>query len=262
MTEHVAASVNRQDHLANLRKAQLGLLNLQMDAVKAFHTSRVVKTCLSFQEQIGDLLDNGYPNGAWPHHIEPLPSIYRTLGNMYRDLHFVVGLEFLLKGNLCQQARSGPSWVFQLQEMAKFLTFLAQADDDEVKWAGATRNRHNVQRKTMRDVARGYLCLACVASKFALGLDSSYARALHDWAHHAIDHPRDPKIHTEEFREQFRASQGIMLLWANMKPGLALSLPSLQRIVELRRDIELVQDGKVARVEWPARAKGATKQVG
>lgn len=253
--------MNRQGHLAKLKKAQLDLMKLQRDAEEAFHSSRVVKTCISFQEQIVNFLENGYPNGNWPPHIEPLPTIYRTLGNMYRDLHFVLGLEFLLKGNLYQQERRRPSWVFQLQEMAKFLTFLANAGDDEVKWAAATRNKNHVNRNNMRDVARGYLSLACVASKFALGLDSSYARALHDLAGHTIDYPGDPEIHTEEFREQFKTSQDIMLLWANMKPGLGLRLPSHERIVEMRRDIEVVWSGKVPLVKWPICVK-ATKQVG
>lgn len=255
MAEHVAAAVNRQDHLARLRKAQLDLQNLGDDADKAFLSSRTVQVCISFQDRINDITDQGYPNGNWPHHIEPLPTICRTLGRMYRDLHCVVGLEFFLKGVLYLRERYGPSWVLHLEHIVKFMFFLAQADDDSIKWTAAARAKDLLQRVNMRDVARGYLCLACVDSKFTFGLSSAYTRAMHDFAGHSIDCYLDPKIDTDEFRKRFRISQERILKWASVNPDRALALPSRERVAELRRDIAMVWADKVPRIEWPRKTK-------
>lgn len=253
MAEHVAAPVNRQDHLATLRKAQLDLQKLGDDADKAFLSSRSIKKCISFQDRIGEIIEQGYPDGNWPHHIEPLPTIYRTLGRMYRDLHYVLGLEFFLKGILYLRERSGPSWVLHLEHVVKFMFFLAQADDDSIKWTAATTLKDLVQRANMRDVARGYLCLACVDSKFTFGLSSAYARAMHDFAGHSIDCYLDPKIDMDEFRERFRDSQERILRGASVGPDRALALPSRERIAELRRDIAMVWTDKVPQIMWPER---------
>lgn len=255
MSEHVAAAVGRRDHLARLRKAQLDLQKLGDEAAKAFGSCRLVQSCISFQDQIGNIIEQGYPNGSWPHHIEPLPTTYRALGAMYCDLRYVVGLEFILKGNLYLRDRSGPSWSVNLVDMVRLMFFLAQAADDDIKWTAATKNMELVQRANMRDVARGYLSLLCVDSKLTFGLDSAFARAVHDWANHAIDVAGDPEIHTEQFREQFRVSQERMLKWAKVKSDRALSLPSRERIVELRRDIATVGTGKFPQIDWAQRAK-------
>lgn len=259
MAEHVAAAVDRQGHLATLKKAQLDLQNLGDDADKAFLSSRAVKTCISFQDRIGDVIEQGYPDGNWPHHIEPLPTVYRTLGRMYRDLHYVLGLEFLLKGTLYLRERSGPSWVLHLEHVVKFMFFLAQAGDDDIRWTAATRLKGLVQRVNMRDVARGYLCLACVDGKLTFGLGSAYTRAMHDFAGHSIDCFLDPKIDTDEFRERFRDSQERILRWAGVKPDRALALPSRERVAGLRRDVETVWADKVPQTRWPTRKTKAAK---
>lgn len=259
MAEHVAAAVGRHDHLARLRKAQLDLQKLWEGADEVFGSRRVVQACISFQDQIGKIIEQGYPNGKWPHHIEPLPTTYRILGAMYRDLHYALGLEFILKGALYLRVRSGPSWSMNLRDVVKFMFYLAQAPDDEIKWTAASKNRELVQRVNMRDVARGYLSLVCVDSELTFGLDSAFARAVHDWAGHTIDFAGDPEIHTEKFREQFKDSQERLLKWAKVEPDRALSLPSRERIVELRRDIKRVWAGEVPRIDWTQHAKEGAK---
>lgn len=255
MAEHVEAAVDRRDHLAILKQAQLDLQKLCEDAEKAFRSARVVKACIGFQSQIGDIVERGYPNGNWPNHIEPLPTTYLTLGGMYRDMHYMLGLEFILKGTLYLRERTGPTWVQNLEGLVKFMFFLAQAKDDDIKWTAAVRNKELLQRITMRDLARGYLSLACVDSKSTFGLDSKYARAMHDFAGHSIDCLLDPKIDTEEYRERFKDSQARALKWANVKADQGLALPSRGRIAELRRDIDMIWTGKVLGIKWPAPSK-------
>ncbi|KAF3767117.1 SET domain-containing protein [Cryphonectria parasitica EP155] len=237
MAEHVAAAVDRQDHLAKFKQGQLDLLKLGEDAERAFSRSHTVKSCISFQDQIGNIIEKSFPGGHWPHHIEPLPSIYRTLGSMYRDMHYVVGLEFVLKGTIYVRDHSGPGWTNDVVNLVKFMFFVAQAADNEMKWVGAVKNSELLERSTMRDVARAYLSIACLDGKHTFGMESKFVRALYKWAGDSIDYPGDLGIHTEGFRERFKDSQERLLTWAGMKAECGLRLPSNEQIAELRQDI-------------------------
>lgn len=253
MTVHVAAAVSRQDHLARLRSAQLELHSAIDSAELAFRISRTVDTCLSFQRRITSITDRGFPAGDWPDHMEPLPTVFRTLGRMYRDLGYVLGLEFVLKGTLCARGTDAPALALQLEHAVKHLFFLAQAPDGDIMWTGARRRMELVRRAAVRDLARGYLCLACVACKLAFGLDSAYCRAVHDFAGHSVDCDLDPRIDTDEFRERYAQSQADILTWARVDLARALELPSRERLAELRRDIEMVWADKVPRPAWAVR---------
>lgn len=247
MAEHDAASVSRQDHVQNLEKAQLDLQDALHDAERIFNSTRVLKTCIGFQNTIWEILKRGFPGGQWPSHIEPLPTIYRSLGGMYRDLHYVIGLEFVLKGTLYIRDHTGPSWVRDMLHLTKFILYIAQANEGDIKWAAATKNAELLDHETMRDVARGYVSIVCVDGKFAFGIDAKFVQALHKWAADIIDYPGEPEVCIEAFRTRFRDSQERLLVWACMNPDDGLKLPSSERIAELMSDIEGVNAGQVAK---------------
>lgn len=233
MAEHVAAAVHRRDHLAKFKQAQSDLLTLGEDAEKTFARTPLVQSCITFQDQIGKIVEEGFPGGQWPNHIEPLPSIYCILGGMYRDLHYVVGLEFVLKGTLYLRDHSGPRWTNDLMGLIKYMFFVAQANDDDIKWVGAVENAELLERSTMRDVARAYLALACVDGRHTFGLNSNFVRALYHWAAESIGFPGDLDFRGDAFRERFKDSQERLLSWANVKGDRGLALPSKEKLDEL-----------------------------
>lgn len=241
MVEHVAAAVDRQDHLRILQTAQLELQNATFDAEQAFSSHRVVQVCINFQQKIWDILQKGYPDGRWPNHLEPLPSAYNCLGRMYFELHYVIGLEFLLKGTLYAFDKRGPRWARELLYLTRYMIYVAQADDDDIKWTAATKNAELLDRVTMRSVARGYASIVSLAAKFAFGMDCKFVRALCLWTDEIVNYPGDPDLQTPVFQQQFVDSQERLLTWACMDPDEGLILPSSKEIAELSREVESIR---------------------
>lgn len=144
----------------------------------------------------------------------------------------MIGLEFVLKGTLYKYAREGRhmNWARELLYLTKYMAYVAQADDDDIKWTAAEENAALLDRATMRTVARGYACIVSLAGKFAFGMDSRFVRALYLWAGDMMHYPGDANIHTEVFRQRFGHCQERLLTWARMQPDEGLDLPSVDEI--------------------------------
>jgi hypothetical protein len=249
MAEHVAAAVKQQNHLDILRKAQDDLKQLEHRYLTAYRSARNIKTIMDYQTKLLDIEEKVYQGGNWPDHVEPIPSALRSLGEMYLNLNYVVGLEFTLKGTLHSRAHDGPCWVLNLMELVKDLVRLSQERDESLNWTGSAPPQVLGGRATLRDTARGYIILVCLSGKFAFGLDTKYAQALYHWAGNITERPGDPNIDTEAFRERFVKSQGKLLSWARIKTSRGLELPSRQTIAEFRQDIEKMKAGGEA-AQW------------
>lgn len=236
IAEHLTEAPKRQNHFGQVKEAQDKLDRLGKDALRAFASSRVLTTCISFQKQIAAVVEKGYPSGRWPDHIEPLPHILRELGGMYLELRFAIGLEFELKGIIYVRDKTDPNWTAELQSLVKSMLFLAQAGDDDIKWVAA-EHKSVLERSDMRQVARGYLIILCLGARSAFGMDSSFVRALYRWAGGLIEYLDCPKVHTDLFREGFDFSQKRLLEWAEASACHALQLPLREQIEELEKDI-------------------------
>lgn len=234
---HLAEAPKRNDHLRKVKEAQLKLDKLGLDAQKAFASYRVLKSCITYQDQVNAIVLKGYLGGRWPEQMEPLPHIYRELGGMYRDLGFAIGLEFVIKGTLYVLDKSDPNWVADLLSLVKFILFMAQAGENDINWLAA-EDKKLMSRKDMRNVARGYVAILCVRAKFTFGSDTNFVRAVYHWAGKTLEVSYDHKIHTKLFREAFEESQKQVLKWANVSPDHALSLPSHQEIVKLKKETQ------------------------
>lgn len=249
MTEHVTAAVERQVKICLLRTAQSDLQQAIDEAETAFDSRRVMQVCTTFQKKISDVLERGYPGGRWPKRMQPLPAAYLSLGKMYFELRYVIGLEFVLKGTLYTRDKRHPNWVRELLFLSKYMMYVAQAEGDDVKWKAAEENAALLDRATMRYVARGYACMSSLASKFVFGMDSKFVRALYLWAGDVMDHPEDAEVDSEVFRQRFKDSQERLLTWARMQPDEGLDLPSLGELDEVKREMQTFREGNTGSVE-------------
>lgn len=193
-------------------------------------------SCITFQRQIATLVEMGYPGGRWPDHVEPLPHTLRLLGNMYRDLHFAVALEWMIKGTLYVRDKSDPNWMADLLDLIKFMFFMAKAGEEDVKWV-AVGDRSTLERTNMRFAVRGYLIILCLGARFTFGVDSNFVKALYHWAGECLEHHDDPRIHTDRFRQGFEESQRLLLQWAKADTGHGLQLPPHEQVAQLECDI-------------------------
>ncbi|CAN8102477.1 unnamed protein product [Discula destructiva] len=236
IAEHLAEVPDRKDHLHKVKDAQMKLEKLGIDAQKAFLGNRTLNLCILFQDQVNAVVLKGYPRGRWPEHIEPLPHIYSTLGGMYLDLQFAVGLEFILKGTLYVTDKADPNWMADLWNLIRFMFFMAQADENDINWLG-TENKSPSKRVDMRNVARGYMVILCLRAKFTFGMDTGFVQALYRWAGDTLD-IHSPKVETKSFREGFEQSQKTLLKWANISFGHGLPLPTSEEVAKMKEDIQ------------------------
>lgn len=244
MAEHVAAAVKRQNHLDILRKAQDDLNQLEYKHTSAFYSSaRNIQTIMDYQTKLLDIEEKVYRGGNWPDHIEPMPSALHALGEMYLELKYVVGLEFVLKGTFYSRAHDGPRWVLDLMGLVKYLIALSQEREESLNWTGSAPPRVLGGRPTLHDTARGYLILVCLSGKFTFGLDTKYVQALYHWAGNITERPGDPNIDTEAFNKRFTKSQDKLLSWAKMKTSRSLELPSSEIIAGFRQDMARINAG-------------------
>lgn len=225
-----------------------------MDSDDGFIRNHTIKYCLHFQNQIADLADEGYPDGNWPHHLEPMPAIYRALGNMYVTLRFAIGIEFMLKGTLHIRDRRSPAWVRELMDIAKILIVLSQADGSSTySWVAAVRDPHKLERCHLRDVARGYLALSTIAAKSVFGLDSKFTQAVYKWAADWIQYRKEDLMESDEFQKRYKDSQAVLLEWAMMDENAGLELPSPETLVGIYRDMAIIRAQAVPKINWPIR---------
>lgn len=197
----------------------------------------MLNSCLTFQRQTVALIEEGYPSGRWPDHIEPLPHTLRLLGSMYRELRFAVALEFLLKGTLYVRDKTDPNWMADLLDVIRFMIVLAQAGEDDLKWVAA-EHLSQVERSNVRFAVRGYLIILCLGARFTFGMDSNFVRALYRWAGDILEYHDDPKVHTGLFREGFEESQKKLLTWAKLGTDHGLQLPPREQVMQLERDVQ------------------------
>lgn len=238
MAQHIVSAVKRQNYLEILRTAQGDLIQLAHKYNLAFDGSaRNVRTITDYQTKLLDIEEKVYQGGNWPDHIEPMPTALRDLGEMYLNLKYVVGLEFVLKGTFYSRTQDGPRWVLDLMKLVMYMIQLSQEREDMLNWIGAASPQVLGDRPTLFDTARGYVIHVCLSGKFTFGLDTKYVQALYHWAGNLIEKPGDPSIDTEAFQERFRSSQDKLLTWAKMKTARGLELPSHQIMAKFRQEI-------------------------
>lgn len=236
------------NHNENCRAGQEKLLHLTLDSENVFAGQRVVKTCLNFQNQLADIVRTGYGNGQhWPSTLAPLPLAYRTLGAMYRDLHYAVGLELVIRGTLYEEPRErNPNWPSQLHSLVRYIYYVASADD-EIKWTGIS-DRVLAKglipaRRDLRDLGRGYHMVLCRTAKFIFGLDNAFVRALYKWLFNfmgAQDQFGEPETNHHDFAQRYNKTQKNVLEWAETEEKRRIKLLSREEIRELKADYDVI----------------------
>ncbi|PSR77108.1 hypothetical protein BD289DRAFT_477410 [Coniella lustricola] len=264
MDKHKAqAAILGPKFIDECRSGQERILRLTYDSERVFASKRVLKTCLAFQERLGDLVTTGYPSGErWPNTLAPLSLAYRSLGCMYRDLNYAVGLELVLRGTLHEQRERNPDWPSQLHSLVRYIYHIAQADD-EIKWVGVS-DRALAKglipgRGDLRDLGRGYHMMLCRTAKFIFGLDCAFVRAVYRWlfnfmgAHGELG---EPETNPRAFAERYNKTQQCVLEWAQTDDEYGIKLPSAKEMRQLKADYAIIcgTDKEVSEREPETRA--------
>lgn len=192
-----------------------------------------------FEKDWKVIVKRAFPNSAWPGDVEPMPTIHRTLGFMFKILGYVNSLEFMLKGTLYHRNATGPTWILDMWEMVRWMIEICYVPDGHEMW----KTKKFVKKTELRDVARGYLMTICMDAIIAFGLNTRFARALFKVADNILEYPGDPSPSSQEFSQRFETSQTTLLKWANMnvEDGMGrVQLPCAEDIMQMTEQMAVL----------------------
>ncbi|KAK7970103.1 SET and MYND domain protein [Apiospora saccharicola] len=179
-------------------------------------TIRVVQDNLfanSLADHMEELADKAYPTGEWPPSLEPLPSIYKTLGRLNQAQGDPFGaIEYCIRGCAYTKRRAGEPWMVDLFELVQVLTAVLGSSPEEQE---ADEPAFPTPAE-LWDVFHGYLHELLRLAQGNCGHDVSYTRAIRSWHDAALKYADGPLPGTQEFADKFHASHRKLLLWANV----------------------------------------------
>jgi len=171
-----------------------------------------------------------FPSG-WPDDVEPLPAARLSMALLYLGRNRPeVALRLALQGALWARSRSGPFWVHDLMDVFPILLVTGSLDpdfwlfkeqdkaDDSDTDAAETKatSAKFPSTEDSQNVAYGYLREACREAFKIYGSDSNYCRGLLEMYLSMATKKRGVKVDSQEFVEEFQASQKRLLAYAGV----------------------------------------------
>ncbi|KAK8113834.1 hypothetical protein PG999_005903 [Apiospora kogelbergensis] len=209
--EHEVVTQGDDTKMQSILAAQISLFASMNDAVSNFTLSGKPVDVDSLADHMEELADKAYPTGQWPPSLEPLPSIYKTLGrlNQAQGDPFAA-IEFCIRGCAYTKRRAGEPWMVDLFELVQY-------------WARPRTSKMPTSRPSptpaeLWDVFHGCLHELLRLTQGNCGHDASYTRAIRSWHDAALKYADGALPGTQEFADRFHAAHRKLLLWANV-PG-------------------------------------------
>ncbi|KAK8138017.1 hypothetical protein PG984_001397 [Apiospora sp. TS-2023a] len=213
LKEHECVTGGNDAKMQTIRVAQDNLFASMNDAVSSFTLTGKPVDVDSLADHMEELADKAYPTGEWPSTLEPLPSIYKTLGrlNQAQGDPFAA-IEYCIRGCAYTKRRAGEPWMVDLFELVQVLTAVLGSSPEEQE---ADEPAFPTPAE-LWDVFHGYLHELLRLAQGNCGHDVSYTRAIRSWHDAALKYADGPLPGTQEFADKFHASHRKLLLWANV----------------------------------------------
>ncbi|KAK7950924.1 uncharacterized protein PG986_006652 [Apiospora aurea] len=215
LAEHVCVTHGDEAKTQSIRSAQENLFASMNEAVSGFTLSGKPVDVDSLADHMEDLADKAYPTGQWPPSLEPLPSIYKTLGRLNQAQGDpLAAIEYCIRGCAHTKRRAGEPWMVDLFELVQVLTAVLGASPPEEE--DAQEEPPFPTTAELWDVFHGYLHELLRLARGNCGHDVSYTRAIRSWHDAALKYADGPLPGTQEFADQFHAANRKLLLWAGV----------------------------------------------
>ncbi|KAJ4386891.1 hypothetical protein N0V93_009790 [Gnomoniopsis smithogilvyi] len=157
------------------------------------------------------LTATAFPRSYWPQRLDPLPTLYKRLGNMSSMLgQPLPALRYSVKGCAYTQLRNGPDWTSDLLDLVKLLVPVASnvrtfGDDMPMKAA------------ELWIVFMGYLhMLVGLASKL-YGKHALYTKAVERWFGDLLEGVNPALLATAGFKRKLKVAHSRLLEWAGVE---------------------------------------------
>ncbi|KAK8050172.1 hypothetical protein PG994_011902 [Apiospora phragmitis] len=216
LEEHERVTQGDNTKTQSIRAAQDSLFASMNVAVSSFTLSGKPVDVDSLVDHMEELADKAYPTGEWPPSLEPLPSIYKTLGRLNQAQGDpIAAIEYCIRGCAYTKRRAGEPWMVDLFELVQVLTAVLGTSPEEQE-----ADEPQFPPAELWDVFHGYLHELLRLAQGNCGHEVSYTRAIRSWHDAALKYADGALPGTQEFAEKFHASHRKLLLWTGVEEDL------------------------------------------
>ena len=160
-----------------------------------------------------NLINDAFPASRWPDTLDPVPLLYKRLGNMHSLRGSgVAAFQCGVKGCAFTDWKLGPEWVYDLHDLIRLMTAIVVQPPNRT----AFRDKTFLNSKEFWDVYHGLLHMLLRASEKTFGSDTAYTRAVRKWFDDTVEGTEDPLPGSPKFQERFRAAHEKLLSWAGV----------------------------------------------
>lgn len=231
-----------------MHQAQKSLTNLINNTIMAMQTSRATATSSTIDDddlvpplttleaRARSLINDAFPASRWPDTLDPVPLLYKRLGNMHsvRGGSGTAALRCGVKGCAYTTPKSGPDWVYNLHDLVRLLTGVvvqpasraaALRDRDFLSFARSPASRDGKNgggggggKGEFWDEYHGLLYMLLGAAERTFGSDAAYARAVRTWYDDVLEGAEEEELPSSpSFAVRSRAAHRKLLFWAGVE---------------------------------------------
>ena len=203
------------DEVEFVRQTQEELTALINRAIVRTQTSGTASglPLVELEAHARSLVNDAFPASRWPDTLDPVPLLYKRLGNMHSLRGSgVAALQCAVKGCAFTEWKRGPEWAYDLHDLVRLMTAIVVQPPNRA----AFRDRTFLSPDEFWDVYHGLLHMLLVASEKTFGPDAAYVRAVRRWFDDTVEGAKEPLPGSPGFEERFSAAHEKLLSWAGV----------------------------------------------
>ncbi|RYP72841.1 hypothetical protein DL769_004356 [Monosporascus sp. CRB-8-3] len=210
---HKRRTFNDMSEVEVVRESQEELTDLINSAIIKMKTSPDGLPLVELEARARSLVNDAFPDSRWPDTLDPVPLLYKRLGNMHALRgNGVAAFQCSIKGCAYTDWKLGPEWVNDLHDLIRIMTaIVVQPSAREV-----FRDKYFLSSREFWDAYHGLLHMLLLTAQKTFGSDASYTRAIKRWYDDTLEGAEEPLPGTPDFEDRFKAVHRKLLSWAGV----------------------------------------------
>ncbi len=196
-----------------VRQTQEELTELINNAILEIKTSPDGLPLVELEASARNLVNDAFPASRWPDTLDPVPLLYKRLGNMHSLRgNGVAAFQCSVKGCAFTDWKHGPDWVYDLHDLIRIMTAVVVQPANRA----AFRDKTFLDSRGFWDVYHGFLHMLLLASRKSFGSDAAYTRAVQKWYDDTLEDTEEPLPGSPGFEGRFGEAHKKLLSWAGV----------------------------------------------
>lgn len=211
--KHKRRTFNDMSEVEFVRQAQESLTDLINNTIMAMKTSPDGLPLIELEARARGLVNDAFPASRWPDTLDPVPLLYKRLGNMHSLRgNGVAAFQCSIKGCAYTDWKLGPEWVYDLHDLIRIMTAIVVQPPNRA----AFRDKNFLNSKEFWDAYHGYIHMVLCAAEKTFGSDVGYTRAIRKWYDDTLEGTEEPLPGSPGFEGRFKAAHHKLLYWAGV----------------------------------------------